>query len=593
MTAPHPTDQETAAAMTRSRACSRLRRALRYCLALTAVLALAGPPAAFADDASESSATVKLIQILIAKGILTQDQAAALLKQAQAEARARPVKKPAARPAKPMPGAIVAAAPPAAPEPPPVPPGTVRVTYVPQIVRDQIAQQVRSEVMQEVQTQGWAAPNQVPEWTQRLHFYGDIRVRAEEILESKSNQPIPDFNSINGGSGYDTSGGSGLPPTIDDTENRFVPLLRARLGVTAEVNDWTTADFRIGTGNDSSPISYQQTLGNPGDFSKPALWVDNAYVTLQVPTPLQPFRSLKMLIGREPDPFWTSDLMYWDDLNFDGAALKAVAAVSDNIDVFANTGAFSIYNTALDYSSLNEDKFASDNKYLFAGQFGTQLRPLPDLSTKLAVGYFAYADVQGKMSDPCVIIQTGIGCDTDASRAQYLQYGNTLFPIRNISLTGTSTATPEYFGLASRFDILDLHGQIDYDGLAEPVSLEGDFTKNFGFNSKAIAALSPVNNLAANSNSFHGGDTGYMLKLTIGKREIAQRWDWNVYIAYKYIESDAVLDALNDPNFHLGGTNAKGYIIGANLGIGKNMSLDADGTAPPRSPARPTPTTLP
>jgi len=108
-----------------------------------------------------------------------------------------------------------------------------------------------------------------------------------------------------------------------------------------------------------------------------------------------------------------------------------------------------------------------------------------------------------------------------------------------------------------------------------PVALEGDFSKNFGFNSKAIAALGPVNNLAANANTFHGGDTGYMLKLTVGKQEIVQRWDWNVFFAYKYIESDAVLDALNDPNFHYGGTNAKGFIVGGNLGIGKNVSLDA------------------
>ena len=39
--------------------------------------------------------------------------------------------------------------------------------------------------------------------------------------------------------------------------------------------------------------------------------------------------------------------------------------------------------------------------------------------------------------------------------------------------------------------------------------------------------------------------------------EITKRWDWNVSLAYKYVESDAVLDALNDPDFHLGGTNAR------------------------------------
>jgi Putative porin len=40
---------------------------------------------------------------------------------------------------------------------------------------------------------------------------------------------------------------------------------------------------------------------------------------------------------------------------------------------------------------------------------------------------------------------------------------------------------------------------------------------------------------------------------------------------YKYIERDAVLDAYNDSDFHLGGTNAKGWVIGGNYGLMKNL----------------------
>jgi hypothetical protein len=32
---------------------------------------------------------------------------------------------------------------------------------------------------------------------------------------------------------------------------------------------------------------------------------------------------------------------------------------------------------------------------------------------------------------------------------------------------------------------------------------------------------------------------------------------------YRYVERDAVLDAFTDSDFHLGGTDAKGYYIGA------------------------------
>ena len=40
-------------------------------------------------------------------------------------------------------------------------------------------------------------------------------------------------------------------------------------------------------------------------------------------------------------------------------------------------------------------------------------------------------------------------------------------------------------------------------------------------------------------------------------------------------EADAVLDAFTDSDFHLGGTNNKGFILGAQYGLGKNTWLSA------------------
>ena len=40
-------------------------------------------------------------------------------------------------------------------------------------------------------------------------------------------------------------------------------------------------------------------------------------------------------------------------------------------------------------------------------------------------------------------------------------------------------------------------------------------------------------------------------------------------------ESDSVLASLNDPDFHLGGTNAKGFILAGNLGIARNTWVTA------------------
>jgi len=42
---------------------------------------------------------------------------------------------------------------------------------------------------------------------------------------------------------------------------------------------------------------------------------------------------------------------------------------------------------------------------------------------------------------------------------------------------------------------------------------------------------------------------------------------WRAFVGYRYVEADAVLDAFTDSDFHLGGTDAKGYFLGADYGF--------------------------
>jgi hypothetical protein len=41
------------------------------------------------------------------------------------------------------------------------------------------------------------------------------------------------------------------------------------------------------------------------------------------------------------------------------------------------------------------------------------------------------------------------------------------------------------------------------------------------------------------------------------------------------VERDAVLDGFTDSDFRLGGTDAKGYILGGSYGVAKNVSTTA------------------
>jgi hypothetical protein len=538
--------------------------------ALTGCLAAA----AIATPARADEQTVKLIQLLIQKGILSPGQARDLLREtgpAAAKSRAKPQ------------------LPVAAEETPPPTSGQIRVTYVPQFIRKQIADEVRAQVMDQAQTEGWAAPDALPEWTKRIKIFGDVRVRAEDDGFDRNNyNNFINFNSINNGTAFDANsyvngtGSQGNPPFLNTTEDRERFRLRARFGVQADIDDWVQAVIRVGTGQDDGPVSPNQTLGTgtatngaAGDFAKPELWLDEGYLRLT------PMPQLTIVAGRAPSQFLPSDLMFYPELQFDGVAARGQQSFGA-VTLFGTVGAFPLFNTAFDFSTNSDVKFASTNAYLTALQAGAAWQIRPNLKAILGVGIFDFLGVQGAVSSPCAEQAAGaFYCTTDDTRAPFVQFGNTLYAIRNIVPEPiTQPPNPQYYGLASRFNVLDIHPRVDITTYHPiDVSLEGQFIKNLAYNYNAIldhgppnGPIGPQNNIGSNGH-YQGGDTGYMVKATLGQLEMHKLWDWNVFATYRYLETDATLDAIADADFHYGGTNAQGYILGSSLGIARNTWL--------------------
>jgi hypothetical protein len=565
---------------------SLLKRWLaRTALSTTLAAALWGAAA----PARADEQTVKLIKLLIQKGILSANQAQDLLKETAGSAPA-----PHARARHGAGTGVVLGTGQTAPAgtldseaEEPTTAGQIRVTYVPQFIRKQIADQVRAQVMDEAQQEGWAAPNALPEWTQRFKFYGDLRMRYDADMFDRNNaNQFVNFNGINSGTGFDANNygvGSNTqtnPAFLNSTEDRNRFRLRARLGADIAVDDWITADIRIGTGNDATP-SLNQTLGQNGAFDKYQLWLDRGYFTLK------PLPELTIFAGRSFSPFMTSDLMFYPDLGFDGISLQYRQHVAGPFSVFVNGGAFPIFNTAFDFSTNSDIKYGSTDAYLTAIQGGVDWQVRPDVKAQLGIGIFDYLGVQGAISQPCAVQLGGtFACNTDATRATNWQFGNSVYPIRNIipyqpnTTPASNPPDPQYYGLASRFDVLNVHPIVDINTYHPfDIRLEGEFMKNLAFNANAIEqhgapreVPGPVNNLGANGN-FLGGDTGYMVKATLGQVVIHKRWDWNAFFSYRYLESDSTLGAIADYDFHDGGTNAQGYIVGGSLGIGRETWL--------------------
>ena len=97
------------------------------------------------------------------------------------------------------------------------------------------------------------------------------------------------------------------------------------------------------------------------------------------------------------------------------------------------------------------------------------------------------------------------------------------------------------------------------------VILTGDFVRNVGFDKDEVAARigQPID---AKVN-------GYQFLASVGWPEVTAAGRWRVFGGYKHLERDAVLDAFTDSDFHLGGTDAKGWLLGGDYGLARNTWL--------------------
>ncbi|MNX03945.1 hypothetical protein D3C86_335250 [compost metagenome] len=547
--------------MTRSTYLSVLPGLRRSAIAAGVVLALASG-AAHAQDGNGESTMIKLIRGLIDSGALKPDAGQALLLEAQREAAA----------ARPAVAAGIAAQ-----------PGDVRVPYIPQTVRDEIREEVKTSMMAQARAEGWAAPDQVPDWTQRLRVQGDVRVRNESRLYSDRNSDIEvDWARINAGNGYDVNGNTnlGLPPlrnTREDRNNSW--RIRARLGVVAELGEHTRAGIRLATGNDNGPVSSTQTLG--GGLAKKDAWLDQAWLSWS------PLKGLDVIGGRFGNPYWSTDTLFSNDLNFDGLAFKYATALGDDgLSVFATLGLTPLEYSSDGFPNTSQQKMKSENKWLNGVQVGADWQFGDQQKLRAALGYFDFRNIAGEYSQPCALYAGADHCSSDWSRPAFMQKGNTLMLLRNIALDPldpANTPMPQYVGLASEFELLDLNLAWETPTFAgHALRVEGHGIKNLAFDRNRMwtrAQGGIVTNLATAANATPGpqdirsGDMAYMAQATFGQLALKQAGDWNVWLGYKRIEADALPDAYNDSNFHLGGTNAKGYYLGSSYMFDKNVWL--------------------
>lgn len=531
-------------------------------------------PAGLASTEPSTNSMVNLIRLLVQQGTITRENGEALLRQAETEAgQARAT-------------AGVLAAPPA---------GTVRVPYVPETVRNQIRDEIKGEVMKQAQAEGWAAPNQqAPAWVNNVRLSADVRFRGQADLFSKDNaNDIIDYAAINNtAGGFDFFNNINNVPILNTREDRERLRIRARAGAEFDIGQVAMVGFRLATGDDNSPISTNQVLG--GGLAKRNIWLDQAYLRLT------PTKWASASVGRFPNPFTSTELVYDRDLNFDGAVAELRAPFLKSAGLALRAGAFPLDFGPDNYPTTSITKQDYPSKWLFSGQVeggGT----ISGVKVSGAAALHHFRNVQGELSAPClfngqtVSIGTNdpVECSTDGTRAFFPRKGNTLFFIRNIVVPAPDTlpaSNRQFLGLTYGYSLLDLNASAGFQVAGIDTLLQGNYVRNlaykrsdecrYGVGPNGIPFTNVISNngnenpcTAVSPAEVDSGDQGFLVRLTVGNRKPRTWGEWNFAADYRHLESDAVLDSLTDSDFHLGGSNAKGYTLAGTVGLFPGISL--------------------
>ncbi len=474
---------------------------------------------------------VNLLQTLVERGIVTREQAAQMVKNAQDKAAT---------------DAAATAAQEAAES------NAVRVPYVPEIVREQIRKEVAAELAPEVakqvieqgQTEGWASSAMLPDWLRRVRWSGDLRVRGQSDLFATDNVPngYLNFQAINDAGGINKAG---LSQFLNTTEDRYRLRARVRLGLDAELGRGWSVGSRLTTGNLKDPVSTNQTLGNTGQRYQAD--IDLGYINW-LGTSSDQRHSLSLIGGRLPNP-WQSNELVWDpDLTFEGVATSYRMGFTRDARsthyAFLTLGAFPIQEVEL-----------SKDKWLYGGQLGLDWRFGEGGRARGAVAYYYYDNIVGKRNQLN-------SHDLDYTAPQFMQVGNTLFDISNFSNVNTNDVNR--FALATNYHLLDATFGLDFPlASTYKLSLTGEYVKNIGYDRAMVLANAGID--------MKPNDVGYLGEVSFGHAVMAQPGAWRVAFGYRYLEADATLDAFADSDFHLGGTNAKGYLITADVSFSERV----------------------
>ena len=416
--------------------------------------------------------TINLINRLVARGVLPKEDAEALIQQAEADAIEARALAAATQAAVADAQAVVSQAaplfaiPPQHPATPDIPPysgsdGAVRVTYIPEHVKAQMRDEIQATVLAQARNERWADPARAAGMDRA---YQALRRRAHArrgpLLSQRQRQHrrVSEFQR--------------------DQHRRAVRRQRHRLFAAAQCGSGPPRACGCARGSARRPISGKasppgcgsppaktihrlrtnQSLGAPaqgqgGNFSKYAIWLDRGFLKYETgtetskraPAPMtnrqeiargkeisapaaEPLnRKVVISLGRFDNPFFATDIIWDDDVGFDGIAgqraIRSVREASRRSSRAARSRSSipTSISRRISPDEIQEPRTSGSTPPSSASTGSSH----KDFTVKLGGAYYDFDSVEGELSEPFTPLTAQDAGNTDNTRPSFAQKGNT------------------------------------------------------------------------------------------------------------------------------------------------------------------------
>ncbi|MEO5721302.1 MAG: putative porin [Chthoniobacterales bacterium] len=416
------------------------------------------------------------------------------------------------------------------------------------ILTDQEAEEIRGELVKDF-TATPAGKLKMSTPITELEIYGDARVRYEV-----------------------RNGNSGPPGTLvtnpNDAQQRNRARYRVRLGLRGTlVNDFF---FGLRLETSASPRSTNVTFGDDsGPFGKTS---DAAYIG-QAYLGYSGFRDVKLTVGRMPNPFVTTSMVWDGDINPEGIAEQYKHTFNLSFgggnttverETYSKDGKSYRAAAASEPTNMTIDVFANFGQFVY-----------DDVNPENPIGNAAVAGGRRVPTTDAYLLGWQVGAKFNFTKTTYFQLAPTLYNYTgngndfNLLFSGdpsfrvgNTTTIPNQTGINSLL-VFNMPAEFGFNVGETPVKIFSDFAVNLDASDRARAAGHPDQD-----------DERYAYQIGVQLGKIKARRDWQLSAFYQHVEQYALDPNLVDSDIFDSRVNMEGFAVQAGYAISDGVTFN-------------------